>query len=199
MKALVSEQCRLLIQVLLTDPKIAERVFENANDKDKYKICDIREDGNIIMGKTSCRFWNQLIKCQDKLTFEAFALKVWDALVDSSSGINNTAIMNGLSHEIIMNSVRRKDYDFVVHRLYDCWSHVAQKSSGYQGMSSPEGDSAVGSQGQTVINIPEQKRQIIIRVNGEDKIIPFVDSIGDPLNLGLKIGITGVTKMHNVL
>ena len=195
MKALVSEQCRLLIQVLLTDPKIAERVFENAADKDKYKICDIREDGSIVMGKTSCRFWNQLIKCQDKLTFESFALKVWDALVDSSSGLNNVAIMKGLSQEIIMCSVRRKDYDLVVHRLYECWTHVAQKSSGYQGGASPEGGSVVGNQGTTVVNLPDQKRQIIIRVNGEDKIIPFVDSIGEPLNLGLKIGITGVTKI----
>lgn len=197
MSELVSKQSRLLIQVLLTDSKIAERVFENADDKEKYKICDIREDGNIIMGKTSCRFWNQLIKCQDKLTFESFALKVWDALVDLSSGLNNKAIAKGLSQEIIMNSVRNKDYNYVVNRLYDCWTHVAQKSEGFQSPVLPEGGSVVGDQDRVIVNnCPSEQRQIVINVNGKTRVIPFVDSIGDPLNLGLEFGITGVRRMY---
>lgn len=198
MSELVSKQCRLLIQVLLTDSKIQERVFENAKDMSKYKICDIRKDGNIVMGKTTCRWWNQLLNCQDKLTFETFALKVWDVLVDQSSGINNEAIMKGLSHEIIMNSVRNKDYNYVVHRLYDCWTHVAQKSEGYQQPASPAGGQGVMPQGsERIIRVPvDQPKSITINVNGQHHVIPFIDSIGDPLNLGLEFGITGVKKLY---
>lgn len=198
MTELVSKQCRLLIQVLLTDPKIQERVFDNAKDVSKYKICDIREDGTIVLGKTSVRWWNQLLNCQDKLTFESFALKVWDVLVDQSSGINNEAIMKGLSQEIILNSVRNKDYNYVVHRLYDCWTHVAQKSAGYQQPASPAGGSVVGDQGsERIIHVPvERPQQININVNGKNHVIPFVDSVGDTMNLGLEFGITGVKKLY---
>lgn len=198
MTELVSKQCRLLIQVLLTDSKIQERVFDNAKDVSKYKICDIREDGTIVLGKTSVRWWNQLLNCQDKLTFESFALKVWDVLVDQSSGINNEAIMKGLSQEIILNSVRNKDYNYVVHRLYDCWTHVAQKSAGYQQPASPAGGSVVGDQGsERIIHVPvERPQQININVNGKNHVIPFVDSVGDTMNLGLEFGITGVKKLY---
>lgn len=196
MKALVSNREILLIQLLLTDSKISECVFENAKDKEKYKICDIREDGSIVMGKTSCRWWNQLLNCQDKLTFEAFALKVWDALVDQSSGFNNEAIINGLSHEIIMNSVRSKDYKYVVSRLFDCWRHVAQKSDGYQKPAVPEGTSVVRNQGSTCVPVLNEPRQIVINVDGRKKVIPFIDSIGDELNLCLEYGVTDVRKMY---
>lgn len=198
MAELVSKQCRLLIQVLLTDSKVQERVFDNAKDVSKYKICDIREDGTIILGKTSVRWWNQLLNCQDKLTFEAFALKVWDVLVDQSSGINNEAILKGLSQEIILNSVRNKDYNYVVHRLYDCWTHVAQKSEGYQQPAFPAGNSVVGDQGSShVIQVPvERPLSINVNVNGKHHVIPFQDSIGDTMNLGLEFGITGVKKLY---
>lgn len=192
----ITKVSKLLIEIILTDSKIAEKVFENTHDKEKYKICTVNGDGTIVLGKTSCKWWNKLINCQDKLTFESFALKVWDALVDSSSGMNNIAILKGLSQEIIMKSVRTREYDWVVHRLYDCWTHVAQKSAGYEDSVSPEGDSAK-NQDRKIISIPESatQRNIVINVNGSKKIIPFVDSIGDPLNLGLEFGITGIKKL----
>ena len=76
MKQLLNLRSKKLIEVLLTDSHITEKVFENANDRDKYKNCTIQDDGTIIMGKTSCRWWNQLINSQDKLPFDSFALKV---------------------------------------------------------------------------------------------------------------------------
>lgn len=195
MATLVSKQSKLLIEVMLTDSKIAEKVFENAHDKDKYKICTIEDDGNIILGKTSVKWWNRLLNCQDKITFESFALKIWDALVDASSGLANEAIMHGLSHEIIMNSVRTKEYNWVVNRLYDCWAHVAQKSEGFQEPKLPEGNAASRQERPVIVNSNEP-RQIIINVQGEKKVIPFVDSVGDTLNLGLEFGVTGVRKLY---
>lgn len=196
MAELVSKQSKLLIQVILTDSKIAEKVFENAEDKEKYKICTINDNGTIVMGKTGLRWWNKLLNCQDTLKFESFALKVWDALVDLSSGINNEAIMEGLSREIVMNSVRNKDYNWVVHRLYDCWAHVAQGSAGYQNPKDPEGTTANRQDGVKIINNTSEPRQIVINIDGHRKTIPFQDSIGDPLNLALEFGCTGIRKLH---
>lgn len=192
MKQLVSEASKHLIRVMLEDPRIAEKVFENCEDKEKYKICTINDSGTVIMGKTSCRWWNNIIKCQDKLQFVDFALRVWSALVDLSSGLNNEAIKEGLSHEIIQRSVRDRMHDFVVNRLFDCWRHVAQNSSGYQ---KPVDSSE--EHRQEVIVQREKPREIILNINGKQNVIPILDSIGEPINLGVEFGVTGVTTVFD--
>lgn len=187
-KHLLSDKSRLLIQVLLTDNHISEKVFENSNDKEKYKICTIQDDGTIIMGKTSYSWWNRLINCQDTLTFDSFALKVWDSLVDLSSGLNNKAILEGLSREIVMNSVREKDFEKTVQMLYDAWAHVAQNSSGYQKASSEE-DSGNKP---TVVYQNQVPNEITLNINGFRRTIPIIDSVGDKMNVALELGIVGV-------
>lgn len=188
MKHLLTDKSRLLIQVLLTDNHISEKVFENSNDKEKYKICTIQDDGTIVMGKTSCGWWNRLINCQDTLSFDSLALKIWDALVDLSSGLNNKAILEGLSREIVMNSVREKNYDKAVQMLYDAWSHVAQNSAGYrQTFSEENADNNVKYVQQQ--SIP---REIVLNINGMQRIIPIIDSVGDRMNVALKLGVTGI-------
>ena len=187
----LTEQSKLLIRTLLTDSKIAEKVFENSTDKSKYKICSIRDDGAVIMGKTSVRWWNQLINAQDVIPFESFALKVWDTLVDLSSGVNNTAILKGLSQDIVMNAVRDKRYDWVVNRLFDCWKHVAQNSEGYQNPEAPEGARRNG-QGRKVDYSSSEPREIIINIDGHRKAIPLVDSNGDSMRLRAEVGIVGI-------
>lgn len=195
MEKLVSKESKLLIEIMMTDPSVSVKVLDNAKDAEKYKNCTILDNGTIVLGKTSVRWWNQLLNCQDKIPFDSFALKVWDALVDTSEGINNKAILEGLSLEVVKNSVRKKDYNYVVHRLYDCWSHVAQKSTGYQRPLSPAGgpgsaQDCVGDIG--ALNTP---RSITINVNGAKKTIPFVDSIGDNMNIGLDVGVIGIRKL----
>lgn len=192
---LVGPASKLLMQVLMTDPKISEKILNNTNDVDKYKICTIRDDGTIVLGKTSVRWWNQLLNCQDKIPFDSFALKVWDALVDMSSGLNNKAILNGLSIEIVKKSVRKHEYDNVVHRLYDCWTHVAQKSAGFQQALSPEGGPGSAQDCLEGINTRSKQREIVININGTKKTIPFIDSVGDPLNIGLDYGFIGFHKV----
>ena len=194
MKELVSDKSKLLIQIMLTDTKVRERVFENIKDREKFKTCTIHDDGTTVLGKTSFEWWNKLLNCQIVIPFESFALKIWDALVDLSSGLNNKAIMEGLSREVVMNSVRKTNYDWVVDRLFDCWKHVAQKSEGYKTSASPEGEEVIENRdGTPILNLNERERKIVICINGEERVIPIIDSIGDPLRLGLKYGITGVT------
>lgn len=191
MSKLISPSSKVAIELMLTDPRIAERVFENHEDKDKYKICTVSDTGTVIMGKTSCRWWNNLIKCQDKLSFSDFAFRVWSALVDLSDGINKEAITKGLSQEIIERSVRDNRHDEVINRLLDCWRHVAQNSAGFQ---KPDVTDSI-HQKDILRGKPETKiveRNIVLNLNGTQKIIPIVDSIGDPINLAMKVGFTGV-------
>ena len=195
MEKLVSNSSKLLIQVLMTDNKISAKILENAIEADKYKICTIQDTGTIILGKTRYRWWNQLLNCQDKIPFSSFALKVWDALVDMSSGLNNKAILNGLSLEVLNKSVRESDYDYVVQRLYDCWTHVAQMSDGYRGIVRPEG-SGKNTDIHSAISGATPQREIVININGIKKHIPFVDSLGDPLNISLDYGITGFSRQE---
>lgn len=197
METLVSTQSKQLIQFMLAEPKISERVLENIADKDKYKICTIQNDGTIVLGKTSVRWWNRLLNCQDTIPFESLALKIWDALVDNSSGLNNKAIIEGLSREIVMSSVRKKDYNWTVNRLFDCCRHVAQHTDMFQSNALPEGGSVVGDQGvkTTVVNAIPTSHNIIINVDGVKRTIPIIDSIGDPLNVGLEVGITGIRRL----
>lgn len=196
MDMLVSQRSKLLINVLLTDPKIAEIVYEDSKNKEKYKICTIRDNGSIVMGKTKVLWWNQLLNCQDVLPFESFALKVWNALVDLSSGINNTAIMKGLSQEIIMNSVRERKYDWVVDRLYDCWKHVAQNSAGFSSPEVPAG-TQVSDQGCERVRVVDgAPNNIIIKIKDQTRVIPIVDSVGDPWEVGLEVGLLGFKKIR---
>ena len=194
MEKLVSLASKLLIQVIMTDSKVSEKILENSSDASKYKNCSILDNGTIVLGKTKSRFWNQLLNCQDKIQFDSLALKIWDALVDMSSGINNRAILEGLSVEILKKSVRKKEYDYVVRRLFDCWSHVAQKSAGYQNAETPAGANS-RRLGLQEIASEYTPREIVININGLKRTIPFVDSIGDKFNFGLDIGITGVHRL----
>lgn len=144
------------------------------------------------MGKTRFAWWNQLLNCQDVIPFESFALKIWDALVDLSSGINNTAILNGLSHEIVMKSVRDNKYDWVIERLYDCWSHVAQQSEGYHKPEVFEDTRRNGQGREKVVIRNEEPMQIVLNIDGHRRVIPIVDSRGESMRLGVEVGITGI-------
>lgn len=193
METLISVKSKHLIDILLCDRKIAETVFEDTTNKEKYKICTIRNNGSIAMGKTRIKWWNQLLNCQDVFPFESFALKVWNALVDLSSGINNTAILKGLSQEIVMNAVRDKKYDWVVQRLYDAWAHVAQDSDGFQKPQVPAGNDNLEHENRQYPS--SSPRQIVLNIGGQSKIIPIIDSVGDPLRIGVEVGITGFRRL----
>ena len=196
MATAISPACRKLLEILISDPKISVKLLENTSDKEKYKICTIEDSGAVTFGKTSLRWWNRLLNCQDVFPFESVALNIWNSLVDCSSGLNNRAILKGLSQEIVMNSVRDKNYDWVINRLFDCWRHVAQLSGGYQQPADPEGSLVNDQGGKQVLIERSGPSQIVINLeDGTKKIIPILDSVGDSLHIGLTYGITGVRRI----
>lgn len=175
-KGTLSKSSVLLMKYLLSDTRISDKVFNNQKDKSKYKSVSIREDGNILLGKTSYPFWNQLLSCQIEIPFNDFALKVWDALVNLSVGDNSVALEEGLSTEIAKLSQRNGDYDLVVKRLFDCYEHVCNNKD----ETSSAGDSVKSELESRFVRSTKVPENIVINVNGmERRVIPFRDSAGD--------------------
>lgn len=125
-----------LIQALLKEPKIYDRVTAPVKHRERYtSVKIIRENGLIQLGKYSWNsvvgsFWNNLIKCKKDISFEEFALRVWDALVDMTAGTEAaTPVLEGLGHETLMRGIREKNWDWLVDRFFDIVRHLT--SEGY--------------------------------------------------------------------
>lgn len=188
-KGTLSKSSVLLMKYLLSDTRISDKVFNNQKDKSKYKSVSIREDGSILLGKTSYPFWNQLLSCQIEIPFNDFALKVWDALVNLSVGDNSVALEEGLSTEIAKLSQRNGDYDLVVKRLFDCYEHVCNNKD----EASSAGDSVKSELESRFVNGTNVPKNIVINVNGmERRVIPFRDSAGDKF-IDIEYGVSNVT------
>ena len=194
MEAILTEKSKRQIGILLLEPQIKATVFEKLDHAEKYKMYSINNDGSIVLGETSFAWWNKLIGCQLIIPFESFALKVWEALVNLSTGINQKAIMEGLSREIVMKAVKEKDFNWVVERLVNIATMVAQKSKIADGIGAdPEGSRVSGPR----LNTVESSRgDIVININGRKlKTYRFNDSVGDPL-LDVELGIVDVKRVH---
>lgn len=188
-KGTLSKSSVLLMKYLLSDTRISDKVFNNQKDKSKYKSVSIREDGSILLGKTSYPFWNQLLSCQIEIPFNDFALKVWDALVNLSVGDNSVALEEGLSTEIAKLSQRNGDYDLVVKRLFDCYEHVCNNKD----EASSAGDSVKSELESRFVRSTKVPENIVINVNGmEHRVIPFRDSAGDKF-IDIEYGVSDVT------
>ena len=124
-----------LIHALLKEPKIYDRVTAPIKDRERYKkVQIIAENGLIQLGKYSWTgfgaFWNNLIKCKKDISFEEFALRVWDALVDMTAGTDaGEPVLEGLGRETLMEGIRNKRWDWLVDRFFDICRHLAD--SGY--------------------------------------------------------------------
>lgn len=118
------------------------------------------------------------MNCQDKIPFESWALKVWDALIDISSGNNAKALSKGLSTEIAEKAQREGEYAWVIRRLVDCYEHVCNNKK-----SEPSSAEDLGKSGPRVAERAScnDNHDIIVNVNGvKRKVINLTDSIGDP-------------------
>ena len=169
-------------------------MFEKLDHIDKYKMYTIKDNGDVVLGETKVQWWNNLIGCQRTVSFVDFALKVWEALVNLSTGANQTAIIEGLSREIVMKAVKERSYDWVVERLYDVATKVAQKSKITDGVGAdPAGSRVSGPRLNEGSNFPEN---LVININGsKKKVLSFKDCVGDPL-IEIEYGIVGAKRVY---
>ena len=192
MKKFVGEGAKALMHVLMSEPPIYDKVVASGKTGKTYVSIKIENDGTVILGETSYWFWNQLIGCQHKLPFEKWALTVWDALVDLSSGINNVAIQKGLSAEIAEKAQRSEDYECVVKRLYEVLQHVCNKKSG-PSSAGDQGDMGSGMTREVYVN--GEPVQINVHAGNIKKTLRVLS--GDRANLCFDLGVVGVRVEKN--
>lgn len=186
----LSEGAICLMHLLMTDKTVSNKV-NSAGEKGKtYTIYTIRKDGIIVLGETKYRFWNQLIGCQFKLTFESWALAVWDALIDLSTGGNAKALEEGLSYEIAQKAQRKEDYEWVVKRLYDCYEHVCNDKPGGASSAGDQGKHGSSMTQRTVI-CDGEPITININTDGIKRTLRFPDATGRAY-LNFDIGVVDV-------
>ena len=151
-----------------------------------YRIDDV--EGTVILGETTHWFWNQLIGCKRELTFESWALAVWDALIDLSSGLNAKALEEGLSVEIAKEAQRAEKYNDVVNRLMDCYRHVCNGD----GQSSLAGDQRKSGSRVVVTEAPANDTNIVVNVNTRTRThtYRFPDATGRAF-IDLEMGVVG--------
>lgn len=170
------------IEMLLLEPKIAEKVFMDVEQREAYKILDINQDGTLTLGKRSVRWWNRLFNLEKTISFRDFAFSTFSALVGMASNLNKNTILEGLSRELIAKAVLEKKYDFVVARLFDV-ARFATENGILNTVATP----ANGGE------MPE-KRTVAngdIHVHLENKgFIPIRDSLGNVL-LNLRVKVDG--------
>lgn len=177
------------MQGLMLNETINKKVEAAPGDGKTYSRYDIEDDGTVVIGETRLRWWNNFIKCQRKLTFESWALAVWDALVDLSSGLNSKAIEEGLSVEIVKKAQREEDYEWVVERLKQCYEHVCDLRKGVVSAGTRDKNGSdirlqnvCGDGSPVVVNI---------KADGFNRVLRYPDGTGKNF-LKVFLGVTGV-------
>lgn len=181
-KGSLSEKSTDLISALLKEPKIFDRVTAPIKNRERYKhIMIIAETGMIHLGKYNWNsgigaFWNNLIKCKKDISFEEFALRVWDALVDMTAGTKAAeAVLEGLGRETLMEGIRAKRWDWLVDRFYDICRHLTE-----DGYWKTTGTPSPNNSARTTRSSNSEDGQVVITVaNRQPKQFKVVDAIGD--------------------
>ncbi len=106
------------IEILLMSENISKEVFTDIENKETYKYIEIQSDGSILLGKTKYKFINRLFSLEKEITFQDFALRAMKG-ISVSTDKNKKTIVNGLTEDIVNQSVFKKKYDYVVDKLYD--------------------------------------------------------------------------------
>lgn len=178
----ISDRSQKLMEMLLTEPKIAEAVFMDVECREAYKILDINQDGSLTLGKRSARWWNRLFNLEKTISFKDFAFSAFRALVGMASNLNKNTILQGLSQELIAKAVLDKKYDFVVDRLFDV-SRFAVESGVLNTVATPANGGEMPE--------PQQVQKAVIGVALQNKgYIPVRDSLGNVL-LNLRVKVDG--------
>jgi hypothetical protein len=174
-----------LINLLLEEPKIREKVFEGFAEqkRDHHNVLVIVDIAKIRFGKYGWSglggFWNNLIKCYEEISFIDFFIKVWDALVDMTAGTDsNQAVIEGLSRETLLRGIKNKEYDWICDRFFDVCRHLTK--SGYW---NPEGTKAKLNRNRNYNNPDEV--EIEIDAPTKQPVINYrvVDSVGDTFEI----------------
>ena len=127
-RILSPEDC-ILMQLVLMDPVVIDQFIDH-NKLELFKSRDIdRTNGSIVFGKTKIRWLNHFIGDEVKIDFLTFALKAISAISGQQNNYNER-ILSALTKEVVTNAVMKKDYSFVIHRLFDAFHYGCKSYTG---------------------------------------------------------------------
>lgn len=178
------------IGMLMLNEHIAGKVKLAGKEGRSYKTFRVNDNGIISLGETNYWFWNQLIGCKFDLTFESWALAVWDALVGLSKGNNAIAIEEGLSVEIAKKTKREAEYNWVVDRLFEVFEHFCNNKDGGASLEGGPGKSGPSVIVEKAVN--DQPTIVNVNLPNMKRTFRFPDATGQAF-LNLDMGIVGVS------
>ncbi len=175
----------LIIQYLLEDPAI-KGVLLDENNKEVYSRIDIEEDGSIVLGKTSFKWWNRFIGDEKTISFNEFAIKAANAISGQKNNTNKK-VFAGLLEVIGSRGIKNEDYSYVIDQLL-----IAAKF----GMEGPLKCRCINLDSGEPVNSRRSIRQQIedgdikIRVRGKSDQIPLkfkVNNFGDDITINARM------------
>ena len=139
-------------------------------EKEVARSIKVMDDGSVVLGRTSCRWWNHFIGDERVITFNEFCIHLIDILSGQKNN-KNEVVLNGLKQYFVdglFDDAVTPEY--MIDLLFDCFRH---------GYNSPYSASEVNfknGQPRRHANIPVAG-SIPIRVNNRNEIIyvPLAD------------------------
>lgn len=177
----------LIIQYLLEDPTI-KGILVDENKKEVFSRIDINEDGSIVLGKTSFKWWNRFIGDEKIVSFNEFAIKAANAISGQKNNTNEQ-VFNGLLEVIGKRGIKNEDYSYVIDQLL-----IATKF----GMDGPlkcrciNLDSGDPTETRKSVRQQIEDGDVKIRVRGKSDQIPLkfrVNSFGDDITINARMVI----------
>lgn len=177
----------LIIQYLLEDPTI-KGILVDENKKEVFSRIDINEDGSIVLGKTSFKWWNRFIGDEKIVSFNEFAIKAANAISGQKNNTNEK-VFNGLLEVIGKRGIKNEDYSYVIDQLL-----IATKF----GMDGPLKCRCInldsGDPAETRKSVRQQIEDgdVRIRVRGKSDQIPLkfrVNGFGDDITINARMVI----------
>ena len=139
-------------------------------EKEVARSIKVMDDGSVVLGRTSCRWWNHFIGDERVITFNEFCIHLIDILSGQKNN-KNEVVLNGLKQYFVdglFDDAVTPEY--MIDLLFDCFRH---------GYNSPYSASEINfktGQPRRHANIPVAG-SIPIHVNNRGEIIyvPLAD------------------------
>ena len=92
-------------------------------EKEVARSIKVMDDGSVVLGRTSCRWWNHFIGDERVITFNEFCIHLIDILSGQKNN-KNEVVLNGLKQYFVdglFDDAVTPEY--MIDLLFDCFRH----------------------------------------------------------------------------
>lgn len=191
----------MFMHIMFSEPFIKASLIDDS-EKNLYKRVDIiPETCEIVLGKTSCRWWNRILGAEKVIGFETFVFRVVGAYSGKDGAIGDI-VAKGLAEDAVRSIIIQGRSNDMIDRLFivgylavptafSCSELNSGISAPIQGSKTDPGGGAVRE-----IRYEPVDREINLNVNCGGKTHTFVlPGTNDPI-LRIQTGLTGVEVLQ---